>query len=70
LAWPDSLSAGPDSPALSCPRNRGHSNDHSRLAYVELHGDERAATVTGFVERALAFYERHGVRARRLLTDG
>jgi hypothetical protein len=45
-------------------------DDHSRLAYVELHGDERAATVTGFVERALAFYERHGVRARRLLTDG
>src|SRR5918996_3425305 len=25
LAWPDSLSAGPDSPALSCPPNRGHS---------------------------------------------
>jgi hypothetical protein len=30
-------------------------DDHSRLAYVELHDDERAATVTGFVERALAF---------------
>jgi transposase len=26
LAWPNSLSAGPDSPALSCPQNRGHSN--------------------------------------------
>ena len=35
-------------------------DDHSRLAYVELHGDERAATVTGFVERGLAFFERHG----------
>jgi len=44
-------------------------DDHSRLAYVELHRDERAATVTCFVERALAFYERHGVRARRLMTD-
>ena len=44
-------------------------DDHSRLAYVELHRDERAATVTGFVERALAFYARHGVRARRLMTD-
>jgi transposase InsO family protein len=44
-------------------------DDHSRLAYVELHRDERAATVTGFVERALAFYERQGVRARRLMTD-
>src|SRR5881396_3808020 len=44
-------------------------DDHSRLAYVELHRDERAATVTGFVERALAFYARHGVRARRVMTD-
>jgi transposase InsO family protein len=44
-------------------------DDHSRLAYVELHRDERAATVTGFVERALAFYEGHGVSARRLMTD-
>src|SRR5215211_3593088 len=44
-------------------------DDHSRLAYVELHRDERAATVTGFVARALAFYERNGVRARRLMTD-
>jgi len=40
-------------------------DDHSRLAYVELHRDERAATVTGFVERALAFYARHGVSGRR-----
>ena len=32
-------------------------DDHSRLAYVELHPDERAATVTGFVERALEFFE-------------
>jgi transposase InsO family protein len=44
-------------------------DDHSRLAYVELHPDERAATVTGFLERALAFYEQHGVRARRLMSD-
>jgi transposase len=44
-------------------------DDHSRLAYVELHRDERAATVTGFVERALAFYAQHGISARRLMTD-
>ena len=44
-------------------------DDHSRLAYVELHADEKAATVTGFVERALAFFESHGIRARRLMTD-
>jgi transposase InsO family protein len=44
-------------------------DDHSRLAYVELHDDERAQTVTGFVERALAFFEGHGIRAQRLMTD-
>src|SRR6266536_5908459 len=44
-------------------------DDHSRLAYVELHRDERAATVTGFVQRALAFYRAAGVSAKRLMTD-
>ncbi|MGH3052940.1 MAG: IS481 family transposase [Gaiellaceae bacterium] len=44
-------------------------DDHSRLAYVELHPDERAVTVTGFVERALAFFTAHGISARRLMTD-
>jgi transposase InsO family protein len=44
-------------------------DDHSRLAYVELHPDERAQTVTGFVERALAFFERQGIVARRLMSD-
>jgi transposase InsO family protein len=44
-------------------------DDHSRLAYVELHDGERAATVTGFVERALAFYAEHGIVAKRLMTD-
>jgi transposase InsO family protein len=44
-------------------------DDHSRLAYVELHGDEKAATVTGFVERALAFFAAHGIVAKRLMTD-
>jgi transposase InsO family protein len=44
-------------------------DDHSRLAFVELHRDEKAATVTGFVERALAFYADHGVTAKRLMTD-
>jgi transposase InsO family protein len=44
-------------------------DDHSRLAYVELHDDEKAATVTAFVERALAFFEGHSITARRLMTD-
>jgi transposase InsO family protein len=44
-------------------------DDHSRLAYVELHDDERAETVTAFVERALAFFAEHGIVAKRLMTD-
>ena len=44
-------------------------DDHSRLAYVELQADERAATVTGFLERALSFFAEHGIVAKRLMTD-
>jgi transposase InsO family protein len=44
-------------------------DDHSRLAYVELHRDERAQTVTGFLERALAFFDEHEITAKRLMTD-
>jgi transposase InsO family protein len=44
-------------------------DDHSRLAYSELHRDDTAITVTGFVERGLAFYASQGIRPRRLLSD-
>src|SRR5438876_8486429 len=44
-------------------------DDHSRLAYAELHDDEKAATVTAFLERALAFFAEHGIHAKRLMTD-
>lgn len=44
-------------------------DDHSRLAYSELHPDERATTVTGFVERGLAFYAAHGIKTERLISD-
>jgi transposase InsO family protein len=44
-------------------------DDHTRLAYVELNPDERATTVTGFVERALVFFAAHGITAKRLMTD-
>ena len=44
-------------------------DDHSRLAYAEIHPDQRAVTVTGFLERALAFYASHDLNATRLMTD-
>jgi transposase InsO family protein len=44
-------------------------DDRSRLAYAEIHDDQRAATVVGFLERALAFYASHQITAKRLMTD-
>jgi transposase InsO family protein len=44
-------------------------DDHSRLAFSELHRDEKAATVTGFVERGLAVYAAHGIEVKRLISD-
>ena len=44
-------------------------DDHSRLAYAELLADERAQTVTTFVERALALFAAHGIEPKRLMTD-
>ena len=44
-------------------------DDYSRLAYVELHPDEKAVTVTSFVERALAFFAAHGIACKRVMTD-
>ena len=45
-------------------------DDHTRLAYGELLDDERAATVTAFVERALAWFSGRGITTRRVMTDG
>jgi transposase InsO family protein len=44
-------------------------DDHSRLAYTEVHEDERADTVAGFTARAIGFYESHGITVKRILTD-
>jgi transposase InsO family protein len=44
-------------------------DDHSRVAYTELHPDEQAPTVTAFILRALEFYSREGITPRRLQTD-
>lgn len=44
-------------------------DDHTRLAYVELLDDDRAPTVTGFLDRALAFFAAHEIKPKRLMTD-
>lgn len=44
-------------------------DDHSRLAYTEIHRDEKAPTVTAFVHRALQFFADHGIEPKRIQTD-
>ena len=44
-------------------------DDHTRIAYTEIHPDEQAPTVTAFVGRAIAFYATLGITPRRLQTD-
>jgi transposase len=45
-------------------------DDHSRLAYSELHRDEKADTVAAFTARAIAFFAAHGITIERWQTDG
>jgi transposase InsO family protein len=44
-------------------------DDHSRLAYAEIHGDETSQTAAGFLTRAQAWFAAHGVVIQRVLTD-
>lgn len=44
-------------------------DDHSRLAYVEVHPDERGPTCARFLAGAAAFYATHGVRIQAVMTD-
>jgi len=44
-------------------------DDRSRVAYVEMHRDETAATTAAFLRHAIAWYRTIGVRVRRILTD-
>ena len=44
-------------------------DDHSRLAYAEVHADERGDTCAGFLRRATSFFTDHGVRVERVMTD-
>ncbi|MBZ6177397.1 IS481 family transposase [Streptomyces olivaceus] len=45
-------------------------DDHTRLAYSEIHGDEKATTCAAFLRRAAAFFTAHGIdRVERVLTD-
>lgn len=44
-------------------------DDHSRLAFTQLLPDQKTDTTLAFLRDALAFYQRHGIQVRALLTD-
>ena len=44
-------------------------DDHSRLAFTEIHSDEKAGSAVAHLKAALAWYSRHGVTVKRVMTD-
>jgi transposase InsO family protein len=44
-------------------------DDATRLAYVEVLGDEKAISAAAFLRRAIAFYRRHGITVERVMSD-
>jgi transposase InsO family protein len=44
-------------------------DDATRLAYAEVLSDEKAVTAIEFLRRAVAFFRRHGMTVKQLLTD-
>ncbi|WP_179224346.1 DDE-type integrase/transposase/recombinase [Geodermatophilus pulveris] len=44
-------------------------DDHFRLAYAEILGDEKGATCAGFFIRPPPFYAGHGITIERVITD-
>jgi transposase InsO family protein len=44
-------------------------DDHSRVAYAEIHNDEKALTAAGVLRRATAWFAARGVRVERVLSD-
>jgi len=45
-------------------------DDHSRLAYSEIHDNEKGDTCAGFLERAAVYFAAHGIdRIERVMTD-
>lgn len=44
-------------------------DDHSRVAYAEIHDDEKADTAIGVLQRAVSWFADHGVTVERVLSD-
>ena len=44
-------------------------DDHTRLAYAEVLGDEKATTAIAFMNRAAAWFTSHGITIEAIMTD-
>ena len=44
-------------------------DDRSRMAYTEIHADEKAPTAVAFLKAVVAYYARFGIRVQRIMTD-
>jgi transposase InsO family protein len=44
-------------------------DDHSRMAYVAMMPDEKAASASSFLRQAHAYFARHNIRLRGVMTD-
>lgn len=45
-------------------------DDHSRLAYSEIHADEKGPTCAGFIARAAHYFQSQGISSiERVITD-
>ena len=44
-------------------------DDHSRVAYAEIHNDEKADTAIGVLQRAVSWFAARGVTIERVLSD-
>ena len=44
-------------------------DDHSRVAYAEIHDDEKAVTAIGVLRNAVAWFNTRGVTIERVLSD-
>ncbi|SDS32390.1 IS481 family transposase [Microterricola viridarii] len=44
-------------------------DDHSRVAYAEIHADEQAVTAVGVLRRAVSWFAARGITVERVLSD-
>jgi transposase InsO family protein len=61
--------ARPDHRGLGYDYVHAAVDDHSRLAYAEIHPDERGPTCAGFLLRAGEFFATNGMRVEEVMTD-